>query len=80
MSAKPSICFVSMEVYPNLRPGVAEEAGGAGFQIVQIANPRSSQLSRRVMETRYGQGCQLHPRSLSSYGDAIATWRLLCQI
>jgi len=33
----PSICFVSMEVYPNLRPGVADEAGGAGFQIVQLA-------------------------------------------
>ena len=26
-----------MEVYPNLRPGVAEEAGGAGFQLVQLA-------------------------------------------
>ena len=37
MSFKPRICFVSMEVYPNLRPGVAEEAGGAGFQIVQLA-------------------------------------------
>ena len=37
MSAKPAICFVSMEVYPNLRPGVAEEAGGAGFQIVSLA-------------------------------------------
>jgi len=33
----PRICFVSMEVYPNLKPGVAEEAGGAGFQIVQLA-------------------------------------------
>jgi glycosyltransferase involved in cell wall biosynthesis len=37
MSKLPRICFVSMEVYPNLRPGVAEEAGGAGFQIVQLA-------------------------------------------
>ncbi|MCB1184552.1 glycosyltransferase family 4 protein [bacterium] len=37
MSTKPGICFVSMEVYPNLRPGVAEEAGGAGFQLVQLA-------------------------------------------
>jgi glycosyltransferase involved in cell wall biosynthesis len=26
-----------MEAYPNLRPGVAEEAGGAGFQLLQIA-------------------------------------------
>ncbi len=26
-----------MEVYPNLKPGIAEEAGGAGFQLVQIA-------------------------------------------
>lgn len=33
----PVICFVSMEVYPNLRPGIAEEAGGAGFQIIQLA-------------------------------------------
>ncbi len=37
MSAQPGICFVSMEVYATLRPGVAEEAGGAGFQVVQIA-------------------------------------------
>lgn len=37
MSSHPRICFVSMEVYPNLRPGVAEEAGGAGFQLVEIA-------------------------------------------
>lgn len=37
MRKLPRICFVSMEVYPNLRPGVAEEAGGAGFQIVQLA-------------------------------------------
>lgn len=33
----PRVCFVSMEAYPNLRPGVSEEAGGAGFQLVQIA-------------------------------------------
>ena len=26
-----------MEAYPNLRPGVAEEAGGAGFQLLEIA-------------------------------------------
>ncbi len=38
MNTRPSICFVSMEVYPNLRPGVAEEAGGAGFQLVQLAS------------------------------------------
>lgn len=37
MTAPRGICFVSMEVYPNLRPGVAEEAGGAGFQVVQLA-------------------------------------------
>lgn len=37
MTPKPAICFVSMEVYPNLRPGVAEEAGGAGFQLVSLA-------------------------------------------
>lgn len=37
MPRLPRICFVSMEVYPNLRPGVADEAGGAGFQIVQLA-------------------------------------------
>lgn len=41
--ATARICFVSMEVYPNLKPGVAEEAGGAGFQILQLA----SGLSRR---------------------------------
>ena len=34
---QPRVCFVSMEVYPNLRPGVSEEAGGAGFQLVEIA-------------------------------------------
>ncbi len=34
----PRVCFVSMEAYPNLRPGVAEEAGGAGFQLLQIAS------------------------------------------
>jgi len=38
MSPRPRICFVSMEVYPNLKPGAAEEAGGAGFQIVQLAS------------------------------------------
>ena len=53
----PRICFVSMEVYPNLRPGVAEEAGGAGFQIVQLA----SGLSRKGYPVSfvvgdYGQG------------------------
>lgn len=37
MSKKSGICFVSMEVYPNLVPGAAEEAGGAGFQLVQLA-------------------------------------------
>ncbi|MBU2502502.1 glycosyltransferase, partial [bacterium] len=37
MPGKIRICFVSMEVYPNLRPGVSEEAGGAGFQLVEIA-------------------------------------------
>jgi glycosyltransferase involved in cell wall biosynthesis len=37
MAARPKICFVSMEVYPNLVPGVSPEAGGAGFQLVEIA-------------------------------------------
>lgn len=37
MTSSRGICFVSMEVYPNLRPGVADEAGGAGFQVVQLA-------------------------------------------
>jgi len=29
--------MVSMEIYPNLVPGIAEEAGGAGFQLLEIA-------------------------------------------
>ena len=37
MPAKPRVCFVSMEVYPILKPGTAELAGGAGFQLVQLA-------------------------------------------
>lgn len=36
MPEKPKICFVSMEVYPILKPGTAEIAGGAGFQLVQL--------------------------------------------
>jgi glycosyltransferase involved in cell wall biosynthesis len=35
--AKPHLCFISMEIYATLCPGVADEAGGAGFQLVQIA-------------------------------------------
>ncbi|MFT5232186.1 MAG: glycosyltransferase involved in cell wall biosynthesis [Candidatus Krumholzibacteriia bacterium] len=56
MSKNPRICFVSMEVYPNLRPGVAEEAGGAGFQLVQLARglrDRGYQVSFVVGD--YGQ-------------------------
>jgi glycosyltransferase involved in cell wall biosynthesis len=30
------ICFVSIEAYATLKPGVAEIAGGAGFQVVQL--------------------------------------------
>ena len=37
MIIRPRICFVSMEVYPNLKPGAAEEAGGAGFQLLELA-------------------------------------------
>lgn len=37
MTPDKRICFVSMEVYPILKPGVAELAGGAGFQVVQLA-------------------------------------------
>ncbi len=37
MNGKPRICFVSPEAYATLRPGVAEMAGGAGFQLVEIA-------------------------------------------
>ncbi len=37
MALKKRICFVSMEVYPILKPGAAEIAGGAGFQLVQLA-------------------------------------------
>lgn len=37
MSSRRGICFVSMEVYATLKPGVADEAGGAGFQLVEIA-------------------------------------------
>lgn len=37
MPAPTRICFVSMEVYPILKPGAAELAGGAGFQLVQLA-------------------------------------------
>ncbi len=37
MSGHVSVCFVSMEAYATLRPGVAKEAGGAGFQVVQLA-------------------------------------------
>ncbi len=56
MSAKPSICFVSMEVYPNLKPGVAEEAGGAGFQIVQFATGlRLKGYSVNFVAGDYGQ-------------------------
>ena len=37
-SAHPlHFCFISMEAYATLCPGVAAEAGGAGFQLVQIA-------------------------------------------
>ncbi len=36
MPQKKRICFVSMEVYPILKPGSAEIAGGAGFQLVQL--------------------------------------------
>lgn len=36
MSGKPKICFVSMEVYSTLKPGISDIAGGAGFQLVQI--------------------------------------------
>jgi len=37
MARRPRICFVSMEVYPNLKPGAAKEAGGAGFQLLELA-------------------------------------------
>jgi glycosyltransferase involved in cell wall biosynthesis len=34
---KMHVCFVSMEAYATLQPGLAEHAGGAGFQVVQLA-------------------------------------------
>lgn len=37
VTRRPRICFVSMEVYPNLMPGAAKEAGGAGFQLLELA-------------------------------------------
>lgn len=57
MSPRARICFVSMEVYPNLKPGAAEEAGGAGFQIVQLASGlkvKGHEVSFVVGD--YGQG------------------------
>ncbi len=38
MADRPTFCFVSMEVYATLRPGSAPFAGGAGFQLVQLAS------------------------------------------
>jgi glycosyltransferase involved in cell wall biosynthesis len=56
MATKPRICFVSMEVYPNLRPGVSEEAGGAGFQILEIARElRKQGVPVSLVVGDYGQ-------------------------
>lgn len=57
MIRDPRICFVSMEVYPNLKPGAAEEAGGAGFQLLELARglkQRGIPVSFVVGD--YGQG------------------------
>ncbi|MEJ2721278.1 MAG: glycosyltransferase family 4 protein [bacterium] len=47
MNESKPICFVSIEAYATLRPGVAELAGGAGFQVVQIGR-RLSKLGYPV--------------------------------
>lgn len=36
-TGKLRICFISMEAYAMLRPGITDLAGGAGFQLVEIA-------------------------------------------
>lgn len=52
-----TICFVSMEAYPNLRPGIAPEAGGAGFQVVEMARElRARGTPVCFVAGDYGQG------------------------
>ena len=41
------ICFVSIEAYATLKPGVSDIAGGAGFQVLQIGQ-RLSELDHEV--------------------------------
>jgi glycosyltransferase involved in cell wall biosynthesis len=41
------ICFVSIEAYATLKPGVSNIAGGAGFQVLQIGH-RLSELDHEV--------------------------------
>lgn len=36
LNSSQHICFISIEAYATLKPGVAKMAGGAGFQVVQI--------------------------------------------
>ncbi len=87
------ICFVSMEVYPNLRPGISEEAGGAGFQLVEIAKglrDRGHKISFVVGD--YGQPFHevidgfdvfrankvAHDRSITrSMGNLLRLWRAM---
>ena len=47
MNEPKRICFVSIEAYATLKPGVAEVAGGAGFQLVQLAR-RLSRLGHAI--------------------------------
>ena len=47
MSNPTGICFVSIEAYATLRPGVSDIAGGAGFQVVQLGR-RLTDLGHEV--------------------------------
>jgi len=53
---RPRIALISMEAYATLRPGVAPLAGGAGFQLVQIAQQlRQRNYPVSLVTGDYGQ-------------------------
>ncbi len=80
------ICFISMEAYATLRPGVAQIAGGSGFQLVGIARElRERGYSISFITGDFGQafredisGMAIYRANRSSTGRSY--WRSLVNI